>query len=1536
MDKFVLYMNIGDKIVEYILPGINNRKGELELYRETGIKGMRFSYEVWDGEWHFFTNKHVRFSKNHVIIEDLTLEDGVTVMGRAEDEGIRFPIMIQAVDSQKAVFKKYDIRSADRILIGKDNGCDIVLQDSFVSATHADLYKNGNGWYLTDKSTNGTYVNGSRVNGSVRLRTFDVISISGYKFVYLASMLAANHAGRMFSRLPRADISVFVSNTKRGDLSSFSRNPRRVEPLDSTEIEIEAPPAPEKKNKTPLIFTLGPSLTMPVPILAMVMFNIMGSGRSGNSSFSYFGMAISVIMFGAFGVMWALMRHRYDKRTSAENEAARTSAYNEYIGQNIQLIENLQESNRQIIGNNYKESNILAASASGNRFELWNRNVNHADFLTVRIGTGCMDSPNPIKTPKQRFSVTQDTLAAYPQQVYERYCYLTPVTRTIDLKRNKIIGMIGGARDISAVAGSILVQFSSLHSYRDAKVVVLSRTIEDIRLDWVRWLPHTFSNDRKIRYLANAPDPLQNVLYQLSDTLRKRQDGEASLLPHLFIVSTDKSLLEGESLYKYMTDETDYGATFLLLHCNMDALPNECKLIVECAAGGAGAVYRLDEAFTPNNAISRFDTVSFDAAEQYARLISGIRTNELDEGAIPDSVDYFDMMGIRRIDDWDLLKKYKENRSFEGLKGLVGVAAGGKQIILDIHEKKYGPHGLVAGTTGSGKSETIQAFVLSLALNYHPNEVAFVLIDYKGGGMANIFEGIPHIAGTITNVSSEEGDSQSAYDNQTRRALISIRSEIKRRETIFNKYKVNHIDQYMRLYREGGASEPIPHLIMISDEFAELKKEQPEFIKELVSTARVGRSLGIHLILATQKPAGVVDDEIWSNSRFKLCLRVQDKQDSMGMLKRPEAAYLTQTGRAYLQIGNDEIFEQFQSGYSGAKYDQSGGDAADEEGVTMIAIDGSPAYIHSKAKGADENRKTQIEVSVEYIAEFAVKEGIGNTPPLWLPMLPKRISLVEIEQAYAVDYGASVVSVAGLVDFPEKQSQYPLALDWGGMANLLIIGNTGSGKTSFAQTLLYSIARHYEPSEAQFYVMDFSSRTFKMFERLPHCGGVLFSEDEDGVSRLVGLLFEFIEARKSKLADAGVGSFVEYMKARGGLPMVFLVIDNYFELSQSYPDMEDQLMRLTRDGAKYGIQTMVTMNRLGDMRYKLVQNFNRVIPIQLSERGDYMETLGGSPEFMPSQTPGRGILMHQGFTLEYQSALPEIGDSEVERTKNMSDAIDARIAECVGEPARNIPILPVGESFGTYIEKHSEAAKEIGLLPLGYRVRDISLWGLDLRESYCFGVSSATGAGTANLLSNIALACRESGYEVLSARLNSGKKSVVGATLVDASYNGYDGLVELLGRLKEEFTKRSAATKGYTAENPSGDAREYAFSSFEKIFVLIDDMAAFADIVYKQTNEISLNEITETFFKQGAAFGVYFIGGFPSGIDSALMYLPGVKAFVEYRDAVHFEGKLASQKLIPCPLPISEQNKARGQGEGYASFRDEAEWVYTPMFESSR
>lgn len=1504
MKKYVLYINYNDQLLERILPGTDNRQGSLDFSRETGIRGFRIAYEVWDGVWHLLTNAQVRLSKDHVVQEDVVLREGEVLHGKILNKEIRFSLMVDVLDGRSAYYEKYDIRSREQIRIGRNNGCDIVLNDMFVGGTHAAMFRRDNGWYIQDSSTNGTYVNGKRLTAVQRLHVFDSVYILGFKFIYLGNMLAANRTDKQFVRLPKAEEDNLADRQMHEDISAFSRTPRQIEPLDEEVIEIEAPPALAKMRKTPLLFILGPSLTMPIPILSMVLFNVIVNSGSGVRPLSYAGMAISVMMFALVGIFWTIMRNRYDKKAAIENEAHRQSSYQEYLRQNERLLAEKQVKNKNILENMYRQTELLATELLNNRFALWNRNVNHADFLHIRIGEGCMESPNPIQVPKSRFSMEADALATLPQQLHEKYRYLAPVVKTLDVRKNKLIGMVGDKRQMNEAANSMVVQLAALHSYTDVKIAFLMTREDGLNLQWAKWLPHTFSDDKKIRFMADEEHSRQNVLYTLSGILRARKEereqsqADARYARHYVVFTTDKAIYERETIYKYMVDNLDYGFTFIMLHGKMDALPNECKCILDLSGYFQG-MYMLDESRTFANQV-KFDKLNLYQAERFARGISGVYIHELAEGAIPESIDYLEMLGIGRIEQWDLLKHYKENRSFEGIKALIGVASNDKPLILDIHEKKYGPHGLIAGTTGSGKSETIQTFILSLALNYHPDEVAFILIDYKGGGMANAFRGLPHLAGTITNLGDDGTESESVGVNQTRRALISIRSEIKRRQAIFNRYRVNHIDLYMRLYREGKTKEPMPHLVIISDEFAELKKEQPEFIRELVSTARVGRSLGIHLILATQKPAGVVDEEIWSNARFKICLRVQDKQDSVGMLKRPEAAMLTLTGRAYLQIGNDELFELFQSGYSGAAYEprQEARKASDEE-AAMIGLDGTESVLRPKHSYAEAHPQTQLEICIKYIIDRAKEYAIGPTMPLWLPKLSGRITLQGLEEKYDIDYGKEIMAVIGEVDDPEQQKQYPLKIELNQMPNLIIAGSAGSGKTTLLKTMIVSLAGHYGPEEVWIYCMDFSSRTFRVFEQLPHCGGVVFSEEEEKVERLFRLMGKYMDERKKILEESGVGSYGEYRKTGQRLPAILLIVDNYFEFSQRFAALEDTFLNLTRDCVRYGIFTIVTVNRPGDMRYKVRQNFNRILPLHLADRGEYLEIFGHTPEILAENVPGRGLVLRESI-LEYQAALPAPGGNETDRTAYIRKWIAKALTGGKGMEAPGIPVLPVEEAFPAFFVKYKQLMEKEDLLPLGYDKKSLNAIGMLLKKDYCFCISANKKKSLDNVFKNIAYAVKTAGYQMDIVDEGAGEEE---------GYHGYDKIRELLIALKKEFKERKIQGQDYK----------------DKRFVLIRNMKAFMERIYDKQNPEAMYPLVEVFFKEGSGRGIYFIGGFLPEAQNSYLYLQACRYFTGYKKIWHLGGMLGQQKLAEFRLPLALQTKALPFNEGHGL---EEETVY--------
>jgi hypothetical protein len=320
--------------------------------------------------------------------------------------------------------------------------------------------------------------------------------------------------------------------------------------------------------------------------------------------------------------------------------------------------------------------------------------------------------------------------------------------------------------------------------------------------------------------------------------------------------------------------------------------------------------------------------------------------------------------------------------------------------------------------------------------------------------------------------------------------------------------------------------------------------------------------------------------------------------------------------------------------------------------------------------------------------------------------------------------------------------------------------------------------------------------------------------------------------------------------------------------------------------------------------------------------------LGGSPEFMPSQVTGRGLISGDG-TLEYQGTLPEDGSSEQERNDKMSEFISNYLEWYDGNRAKNIPLLPVDELYEATYKKFSHLPEEQGVLPLGYRINDISAYGIDLKEHYCVSVSDVSGKGIANYINNVAYACNQLDYETLCVKINS---NIVGVEMdyMDLICRNYDDLYDLMIRLKGEFTERVKAVKAYVTDNPKGDAREYAAKNLDKLFVVIDDMGAFIDIAYNTSGRDALSPLLETFLKQGAYHGIYFVGGFPSNINSTLLYLAATKSFLSYGEGVHFEGKLASQKVFEVTLPLVEQNKSYDVTRGYHVSKAGAEWIHVP------
>lgn len=1510
--SYILYINQSKKIIEMPLPAANNRAMRFD------ICGCGLDMEIYDGVWKMLSSDEISLKIDGKIVPSAEIKDGA-VINVCHKNGETFAVMVKEINAEENVFAKYSLAGKNTVTIGRTEDNDIVIADDYVGSHHC-IISLSDGFTLTDSSKNGTFINGNIAGGSAKLNIFDTIYITGHKIIFLGNIIAVCKNDAIKIKFPAADLKSLVNEQIYEDTSFFSRAPRRIEPLDTEAVEIDDPPAKQKIRSQPLIFIIGPSVTMPIPILVSVLVNIASNSGAGRSGIMYLGTALSVVLSALIGTGWALAHQMYNKKQIATDEKERTEAYSAYIKNNKNLLEEKHNKNRNILEKSYLSTEELSKMAESNPEILWNRNIYQNDFLTIRLGRGKVKFPAEINVSKQKFSMNNDGLCKYPHELHDIYEMIENCVSVSGILQHKIIGMAGNTDKLPLIVNNMICQLAALHCYTDVKIGFIAEESDREKYSWARWLPHSFMRGTDARIIGFDDNSRESVTYEIASVLRRRVEmseenggNKNMLLPHIVLFCTSVEAMRNSILSRYMSSPAYLGITFVLVYGGINMLPNECKAIIECSEDFSG-FYLLDGDITEENKID-FELISSDKAEKFARNISGYYVDEISTGSIPQSIDYFEMLGIGKIEHWDLIKNYKMNHSFEGLKSFIGLGQGGNPIYLDIHDKKDGPHGLVAGTTGSGKSETLQTFVLSLAMNYSPADVAFVLIDYKGGGMANVFEGLPHIAGMITNLSDET--SGELDRSLTRRACSSLKSEIKHRQIIFAGYKINSIDTYSKLYAEGKADEPMPHLIIISDEFAELKKEQPEFIKELVSVARVGRSLGIHLILATQKPSGVVDDEIWSNSRFRICLRVQDKQDSNGMLKRPDAAYITEAGRAFLQIGNDEIFEEFQSGYSGGEYEPKKNvvSAADSEAV-IIEIDGNPAVVHNKKK-SNSSVESEIEVAVKYILLQAEINNIYNARTLWLPPLAKNIFLDDIETTAAE---GQLEAVYGMVDNYEQQKQYSCFIDLYNCSNLKICGTAGCGKTTLLQTIFCSVVKKYSPELFNFYVMDFSSRTFKMFKNLPHCGGVVYEEETEAAERLIKLMLDTIEERKRMFEKKDIGSFKEYIKLHT-VPLIVLAIDNFGAFLELYGGYEETVLKLLHDGVRYGIQIIMTINNTSELKYKMRSYVLNSIVLRMTEKSEYSEFVGRTPEFVPAPVSGRGLIFTDGSVLEYQVALPVNGTNEAERSENLKNLFK-EISEKYknGVRAKEIPIISSNTKYTDLLANEDYSDN----LLIGYNFETIVPYSMPFTSFYCFCVSDNGFEGTGMFMNNLCEYAVHNNVAVKAVRLNDEIKFDLPQN--SNIYTNIDGIGELMAYMHKEFTERNQAVAEWNKDNGGMTRDKFMAEKFGRVFVIIDDMSKFCELIYSGDGK-NYAELAEMFFKQGRNHGIHIFAGYNS---AGKTYLAASNTFKSENHGIHLGGRADNQNVLEINIPLPQKLKQLDSNIGFCVEDKQVVTVYLP------
>lgn len=1266
--------------------------------------------------------------------------------------------------------------------------------------------------------------------------------------------------------------------------TDFSRQPRFLPDIPRGEIEVPNPPHLNEKPEIGWFGLLAPPAVMLVITLLITM--------TMQSIFMLISIATTIMTLIA-SLTGATSQIRKYKKKKKERE----DKYLQFITDTRSELAIAREQQTKAMNEMFPDPMECVQRILDTDNKLWEKTPSHRDFLSVRLGLGSAPLEMSIRYTKQAFILESDPLIMEPQRLAYEFEKIPQVPITVNLLETGICGIAGDKTKTAELLELVLLQVVTHQGYDDVRVVILTSEEDLDKWSWTKFLPHLWDDGFHYRFLLCGKAIAHGTLSELYQLFKERELRAAggTVLPHYVFIVEDVTLLENEKLSKYLyNDHSKLGISTLFVAQHAAYLPMNCKTVVTLQGKAGELAVRESGVKTPFTPDSK-STQPMDFA---ARKLAPLRIKNASANfTLTSSISLLDMLNIKRTEEMDLLALWTSNKTYMGMNVPLGARAGDDLFYLDMHETGYGPHGLVAGTTGSGKSELLQSLIISLAIHHHPHDVVFVLIDYKGGGMADVFKGMPHLVGTITNLGG----------NQTTRALLSIKSELMRRQRLFSQYGVNNIDKYQKLFytRRPEGMPPIPHLVMIADEFAELKQDQPEFMKELVSTARVGRSLGVHLILATQKPAGVVDDQIWSNSKFKICLKVQDEADSQDVIKRPDAAMIKEPGRAYIQVGNDEVFELFQSAYSGADYDPEGEmqkSSNKAKRLYRVALNGRSDQIYPLAEEKITSKEvpSQLSAMVEYITQTAERAGITSLEGPWLPPLQDTVQLDELLQA-TYENGQWPIQkerfkvVVGVADDPRSQCQEQLALDFVNEGNLFVYGAPGTGKTVFLKTLCLSLALTYSPEDVHVYALDFGGNSLKALERFPHVGGVVTLEQEERLEQFMLFLFRVIEERKELFERAGIDGFAEYSKqGTGKLPAVLVMIDNYFALSETYEELDTQMVVLAREGTKYGIYVVATATNANLIRYKFAVNFKQALSYQMTDKSEYDGIVGRTEGLEPTNVPGRGLVRGKP-PLEFQTALPEIRGIQLDQVMEQFTLSDL-------PSAPPIPMMP------TYIDLRNIQAEHV-TIAIGLANNDLQPVRVDLLATPVVMVAGESLSGKSTLLMSWIEMLHKQNESLKVYALDSSamgiyslmnKSYVTDLSNVEDLFEFSDGIKDLLGERRNQLL---------TCRTSGGDIAGLQ-AQWEPIVFVFDRLSEFT------SNEMYiLHELIERIVKHEKGMKVVVLAA-DSTADMASNWDMLGKTIREEQTGVLLGG-LKDQNLFNVNLPYGSQERIAERGDGY-------------------
>lgn len=995
--------------------------------------------------------------------------------------------------------------------------------------------------------------------------------------------------------------------------------------------------------------------------------------------------------------------------------------YVDYLDQLREIVRDVASTQRTDNAFRHPSPELLTEPARS-RARRWERRPTDSDFLTVRAGSGIRPLARPLKLKVDTANpliVYDPVCQSAAEQLIELYGDVPEMPLLLPIHQHGVISIVGDRTAGRGLARALIAQLATFHSPHDLRIgVVREQRLRD-RWEWLKWLPHNTFEDAKdgplpARFVSlntvQAAELLsEEIEHRTVDLQRRRGEppGPGTQRLVLFLDGEHQSTLSGLEAEPPVASLADLGIHVIALVSDRREEPGSIDLRLRIESDGTleEDTESRDESNTSPALSGKADSASVAQLTSLSRLLApfGIAVTDGDD-AMHNTVGLPEILGVPDVAQLDTRRTWQPRSGGDHLRVPIGIGPSGNTVLLDLKESAFGgmgPHGLVVGATGSGKSEMLRTLLASLVINHSPEQLALLLVDFKGGATFADTDRLPHSAGLITNLADD--------DSLVLRFREATFGELTRRQQKLKEAgNLPNLHAYEEARKRDPDLEPLPHLLIIIDEFSELLTAHPDFAELFVAIGRIGRSIGVHLLLATQRLEAGKIRGLESHLSYRIGLRTFSEAESREAIGVGDAYHLPpEPGSGYLKV-DTSVFERFKAAMVSQPYEAPHEEDPEDEQDPVLPLlsynglaklDQAEALAESmmeeltkkSTKQQPEEDRTTLQVTVDRIVE----SGAERVRPVWLPPLPTLLTLDHVLQEFGEDPNSEdapaegveppadeMRALIGLTDIPREQRTIPTEMDFtGGEGNIILLGGPQSGKSNLMRTLMASLAWRYPPGRVSVYAIDFGGGALQAMEGLPHVAGVAGRADPERTQRVLVDVRTQLDRRQRLFREHKLDSPTALRRARseGTVPSstvgdIFLLIDGWSAVRETLEDSDEYLMDIATRGPALGVHTVLTGAANTQIRSRLQALFGGRMELRLSDSMD--SNIGRkAADTVPKDTPGRGLLADEN---SMHVALPRVdarADTEdlSEGIKDLIVRVEARWPQQAVEGVKTLP-----------------------------------------------------------------------------------------------------------------------------------------------------------------------------------------------------------------------------------------------------------------------